>query len=54
ACNTLERNGWLASGAWIYLECETGETLEGVPENWHIHRAKQTGGVAYRLCRRMI
>jgi len=53
ACVELEQRGWLASGAWIYLESEAGETLEGLPENWHIHRAKQTGAVAYRLYRRL-
>lgn len=54
SCVELERRGWLASGAWIYLESEAGEKLEGLPENWHIHRAKQTGDLAYRLCRRMV
>jgi 16S rRNA (guanine966-N2)-methyltransferase len=52
ACAALERRGWLAAAAWIYLESEAAAALEALPETWHILRAKQTGDLAYRLCRR--
>ena len=49
----LEDNGWLASGAMIYIETEKGLTLEGIPSNWHLHREKYAGQVSYRLFTRI-
>ncbi|WP_367987549.1 16S rRNA (guanine(966)-N(2))-methyltransferase RsmD [Vibrio sp. NTOU-M3] len=48
----LEQNGWLADDAMIYIETEKELTLEGIPENWHLHREKQAGQVSYRLFER--
>jgi len=47
----LERRGWLAPQAWIYLEsgCDVRPVL---PEHWVWHREKQAGQVCYRLARR--
>lgn len=51
-CQLLERNGWLAPAARIYVESSDDDTLEGMPENWHILRAKKAGAVGYRLYQR--
>ena len=47
----LERRGWLAPGAWIYLEAERGLELT-LPANWEPYRSKTTGQVGYHLVRR--
>jgi 16S rRNA (guanine966-N2)-methyltransferase len=44
--------GWLASPAWIYLECAPGQDEEPLPEAWEILRHKRAGEVIYRLARR--
>lgn len=51
-CERLERGGWLADGALIYLEAGTDETLPALPAHWLPHRDKRAGQVAYRLFRR--
>jgi 16S rRNA (guanine966-N2)-methyltransferase len=48
-CRLLEEKGWLAPHARVYIETEKELALEGLPENWHILRGKQAGGVAYHL-----
>jgi 16S rRNA (guanine966-N2)-methyltransferase len=47
----LERHGWLAESAWIYLEAERGLEIK-LPERWSWYRDKQAGQVSYRLARR--
>ena len=51
-CALLEKNGWLAPDARIYLEAEAQLTLDELPENWRIIRSKKAGGVGYHLCER--
>lgn len=51
-CAMLERNGWLAETAWIYLEAEVDLQPLPLPANWTPHREKIAGAVAYRLARR--
>jgi 16S rRNA (guanine966-N2)-methyltransferase len=47
----LERRGWLAPDAWIYLEAERG--LEPrLPASWKPYRSKSSGQVGYHLVRR--
>lgn len=45
----LEKNGWLADGALIYVESEVENGMPPVPASWHLHREKVAGQVAYRL-----
>ena len=45
----LESNGWLSDDALIYVECEVEGGVPPVPVNWHLHREKIAGQVAYRL-----
>ncbi|VEA61393.1 Ribosomal RNA small subunit methyltransferase D [Serratia plymuthica] len=45
----LERQGWLANEAWIYVEAEAESAAADVPANWQLHREKVAGQVAYRL-----
>ncbi len=45
----LEKNGWLADEALIYVESEVENGLPAVPKNWTLHREKVAGQVAYRL-----
>ena len=48
-CRALAEGGWLAPGAAVYLESERALGEPNLPEGWCIHRAKQTGEVAYYL-----
>lgn len=48
----LEINGWLADGAFIYVESEVENGLPQVPASWSLHREKVAGQVAYRLYHR--
>ena len=54
ACALLERGGWLAPTAWIYLEAEAEGKRSPLPAAWTMHREKAAGAVAYRLARREI
>lgn len=45
----LEQQGWLAENALIYVESEVENGTPPVPANWHLHREKIAGQVAYRL-----
>lgn len=47
--NLLEKNGWLADDALIYVESEVENEMPSVPASWHLHREKVAGQVAYRL-----
>lgn len=53
-CALLERGGWLAPTAWIYLEAEADGERSPLPAGWTTHREKKAGAVAYRLVRRDI
>lgn len=48
-CTLLEERNLLQAQALIYLETEAELALEGLPDNWQLHREKQAGQVAYRL-----
>ncbi len=45
----LDTQGWLASEALIYIECEAEQGTLQVPASWRLHREKTAGQVAYRL-----
>ncbi|NBD00236.1 16S rRNA (guanine(966)-N(2))-methyltransferase [Atlantibacter hermannii] len=45
----LEKNGWLADEALIYVESEVENGMPPVPASWQLHREKVAGQVAYRL-----
>ena len=47
----LEANGWLAEGAFIYIETPKGHPLI-VPAHWRMHRTKQAGNVTFALYQR--
>ena len=47
--NLLEKNGWLADDALIYVESEVENGMPSVPASWYLHREKVAGQVAYRL-----
>jgi 16S rRNA (guanine966-N2)-methyltransferase len=47
----LERPGWLAAGALIYVEIEAEAEPPRLPPNWRVHRDKQAGNVHYLLIR---
>ncbi|NDJ55937.1 16S rRNA (guanine(966)-N(2))-methyltransferase [Enterobacteriaceae bacterium 4M9] len=47
--NLLERNGWLADEALIYVESEAEAPAPPVPQNWQLHREKVAGQAASRL-----
>ncbi len=48
----LERNGWLAPEALIYIETPARTEPPPLPGNWNIERHKRAGEVTYRLARR--
>lgn len=47
----LERNGWLAASAQVYVE-STPEAEFAAPANWQMHREGRAGAVRYALYRR--
>ena len=49
-CDRLA-TGWLASDAYIYLECPADRSLPVLPAHWTIHRSKRAGQVGYHLLR---
>ncbi|ALV93841.1 MULTISPECIES: 16S rRNA (guanine(966)-N(2))-methyltransferase [Pantoea] len=48
----LEKNGWLAENALIYVESEVEHGTPVAPANWDLYREKIAGQVAYRLYQR--
>lgn len=48
----LEKNGWLADNAMLYLEIEKRQTLPELPENWKQLKEKTAGEVNYFLFQR--
>jgi 16S rRNA (guanine966-N2)-methyltransferase len=48
----LERGGWLAPDACIYLEDIAGRGEPTLPAGWQMHRSKRAGDVGYHLARR--
>jgi len=51
-CVLLERGGWLAEHARIYLEAERELKLDGLPASWQRLRHGEAGDVAYALYQR--
>ncbi len=50
ACRLLEEKGWLAEGAYIYVEQAKQQTgLVTLPANWVLHKDKQVGDVRFSL-----
>jgi len=45
----LLNNNLLAADALIYIEMESEEAIQSIPENWQILKEKKAGQVAYRL-----
>jgi len=43
--------GWLASGAYVYLEAPADAGLPALPPTWSVHRTKRAGQVGYHLLR---
>jgi 16S rRNA (guanine966-N2)-methyltransferase len=52
SCEMLERRGWLAEHALIYLEAERELKLDGLPVAWQRIRHGEAGDVAYALYKR--
>ena len=52
ACGRLEAGGWLAPGAWVYLEGPASAGLPGLPSGWTVLRSKRAGEVGYHLALR--
>jgi len=51
-CAELERGGWLAPNARIYLEAPAAAGEPGLPAGWALLRSKRAGEVGYHLARR--
>lgn len=49
----LEQGGWLAPGAWIYVESPRSSALR-LPNTWVEHREGAAGEVRYALYRRVL
>jgi 16S rRNA (guanine966-N2)-methyltransferase len=49
---TLERGGWLAPDARIYLEDAAARGEPALPAEWTLVRSKRAGDVGYHLARR--
>lgn len=46
----LDANGWLTSGAWVYVESGTPDAWEA-PARWRVHRQRDAGAVRGTLFR---
>jgi 16S rRNA (guanine966-N2)-methyltransferase len=51
-CDLLDRDGWLATGAHIYLEAPAAAGDPQLPADWTLLRSKRAGEVGYHLARR--
>jgi 16S rRNA (guanine966-N2)-methyltransferase len=47
----LESGGWLAAGAFVYVESPAGD-VPVVPAGWSLHRESRAGDVRFALYRR--
>jgi 16S rRNA (guanine966-N2)-methyltransferase len=54
AAELLERHGWLAPDALIYVESSAREPLPSLPTSWQQLKAKQAGEVGYHLFARVV
>lgn len=50
-CEKLAAGGWLAPGAFIYLESATDRPWPNLPPAWSVHRTGRAGQVGYHLLR---
>lgn len=48
-CHSLQNSGLLAAGALVYVEMAIDDSPLDTPPGWSEHRAKNSGGVSYRL-----
>ena len=48
----LESRGWLAHGAFIYVESRAARACPELPTAWRMHRSGRAGAVGYHLARR--
>ncbi len=51
-CHYLEKHGFLAESAYIYLEAREVIKDNVLPPNWHLLKAKKAGQVYYHLAHR--
>jgi 16S rRNA (guanine966-N2)-methyltransferase len=51
-CTLLERRGWLAPNASIYLECAVGDGEPSLPTGWTLRRSARAGEVGAHLAQR--
>ncbi|HYK24714.1 MAG TPA: RsmD family RNA methyltransferase, partial [Steroidobacteraceae bacterium] len=54
AADRLERGGWLAERALIYLEHSARTGLPPLPERWTVRKSGRAGEVGYHLLERAI
>ncbi len=45
------QQGWLAAGAYIYVECPADRSVATLPAQWAVQRTKSAGQVGYHLLR---
>jgi 16S rRNA (guanine966-N2)-methyltransferase len=50
-CRLLVSHNWLAKGAHVYLEQDSGQRVPDLPEGWNLLKDKTTGNVRYSLIR---
>ena len=48
----LESRGWLAPGAFVYVEMPGAQGAPALPAGWTAHREGRAGAVGYHLARR--
>ncbi len=51
-CTYLEQNGFLAEGAYVYLEASEVIKDNDLPSGWRIIKSQRAGQVAYHLVKR--
>ncbi len=53
-CFYLEEQGFLAKGAYLYLEAKELLQQGDLPANWQLLKSKKAGQVAYHLAQRLV
>ena len=48
-CRLLTERGWLAAGARVYIESDSGKAAPCLPRNWLVLKNKKAGNVRYML-----
>lgn len=50
-CRLLDERGWLAPGAYVYIEMDRRLSVPDLPDGWNVQKERTAGNVRYALIR---